>query len=110
MPKGQEEPSANVARFLPLAAQRSPDAVAARVPRGRRLDHSIHYHSLTFSELNADSDACARMLQDAGVELSSRVLVMVRPGVDLLLVCFALFKLGAIPILIDPGMKIRDFL
>ncbi|MFP6900532.1 MAG: fatty acid CoA ligase family protein, partial [Opitutales bacterium] len=110
MPTGQEEPSANVARFLPLAAKRSPDGIAARVPQGRRLDGSIHYHSLTFSELNTDSDACASMLQETGVQRSSRVLVMVRPGVDLLLVCFALFKLGAIPILIDPGMKIRDFL
>ncbi len=110
MPKGQDPESTNVARFLPRVAQRYPDGIAARIPRGRRLDGSILYHSLTFAELNADSDACARILQEAGVERSVRVLVMVRPGLDLLLVCFALFKLGAIPIVIDPGMKMGNFL
>ena len=110
MPEGREPESANVARFLPRAAHRYPDGIAARIPQGRRLDGSIPYQSLTFAELNADSDACVRILQEAGVERSMRVLVMVRPGLDLLLICFALFKLGAIPIVIDPGMKMRNFL
>ena len=110
MPKGQEFESANVARFLPRAAQRHPDAIAARIPLGRRLDGSIHYQSLTFAELDADSDACVRIFQEAGIQRSMRVLVMVRPGRDLLLVCFALFKLGAIPVVIDPGMKMGNFL
>ncbi|MFP6854365.1 MAG: fatty acid CoA ligase family protein, partial [Opitutales bacterium] len=110
MPTGQDSESPNVARFLPRAAQRYPDGIATRIPRRRRLDGSIHYQSFTFSELNAESDACARLLQDAGLQRSMRVLVMVRPGLDLLLVCFALFKLGAIPIVIDPGMKMGNFL
>ena len=110
MPKGQESKSVNVARFLPRAAKRYPDEIAARIPQGRRLDGSIKYQSLTFEELNADSDACGRILQQAGIQRSMRVLVMVRPGLDLLLTCFALFKLGAIPVVIDPGMKLPDFL
>mgnify|MGYP001203357065 FL=1 len=110
MPEGRETESANVARFLPRAAQRQPDDIAARIPRGRRLDGTIRYHSLTFAQLNADSDACARLLQEVGIKRATRVLVMVRPGLDLLLTCFALFKIGAIPIVIDPGMKMRAFL
>lgn len=110
MLEGHKFESANVARFLPRAAQRRPDGIAARIPLGRRLDGSIHYQSLTFAELNADSDACVRIFQEAGLQRAMRVLVMVRPGLDLLLVCFALFKLGAIPIVIDPGMKMGNFL
>jgi len=110
MPKGQESESVNVARFLPHAAKRYPDEIAARIPQGRRLDGSIKYQSLTFEELNRDSDACGRILQKSGIQRSMRVLVMVRPGRDLLLTCFALFKLGAIPIVIDPGMKLKNFL
>src|SRR5262249_17467891 len=37
-------------------------------------------------------------------------LVMVRQGLPLIAAVFALFKLGAIPIVIDPGMGRRNFL
>lgn len=45
-----------------------------------------------------------------GIGRGSRVLVMVRPGLDLILAVFALFKVGAVPILIDPGMGLTGFL
>ena len=35
---------------------------------------------------------------------------MVRPGLDLIRVVFALFKMGAVPIVIDPGMGLKKFL
>jgi acyl-CoA synthetase (AMP-forming)/AMP-acid ligase II len=35
---------------------------------------------------------------------------MVKPGLSLVSVCFALFKVGAVPIVIDPGMGLKSFL
>ena len=35
---------------------------------------------------------------------------MVRPGLDLIRIVFALFKMGAVPIVIDPGMGLKKFL
>ena len=35
---------------------------------------------------------------------------MVRPGLPLVASVFALFKLGAVPVVIDPGMGLRSFL
>ena len=35
---------------------------------------------------------------------------MVKPGLDLICIVFALFKIGAVPIVIDPGMGLRGFL
>ena len=35
---------------------------------------------------------------------------MVKPGLDLILIVFALFRMGAVPIVIDPGMGLRSFL
>ena len=39
-----------------------------------------------------------------------RTLLMVRPGSDLIRCCFALFKVGAVPVVIDPGMGLKNFL
>src|SRR5712692_10582915 len=36
--------------------------------------------------------------------------VMVRPGLELIVLTYALFKAGAVPVLIDPGMGLRAFL
>ncbi len=64
--------------------------------------------SLTFQELNGRSDAFASYLQDQGVRPGERVMLMVRPSADFICLTFALFKLGAVVILIDPGMGYRN--
>lgn len=35
---------------------------------------------------------------------------MVRPGLELILAVFALFRIGAVPVVIDPGMGLKSFL
>lgn len=100
----------NVARYLPLAASRQPDFPAVRVAEGRGRDGSIRYLEKSFAELEWESNATARLLQSRGIQRETRVLLMVRPGLDLIRVTFALFKIGAIPVVIDPGMGLRSFL
>lgn len=102
--------SANIARHLPLLAARQPALPAIKVPRGRTADGSIDYLVLTFAELDAEVDAWAAKLSARGVQRGDRVLVMVRQGLPLIAAAFALFKLGAVPIIIDPGMGQKSFL
>lgn len=105
-----KESSANIARFLPSLAAATPDAIAVRVPRKKKTGGRIDYLEQTFAELNGGADASARMLEAYGVCKGDRVLLMVRPGLDLIQLCFALFKVGAVPVVIDPGMGIQSFL
>ncbi len=102
----------NVARFLPDIARAQPSVCAVRAPIGDDPVHPgyIKYAELTFAELNAEADAAARLLQSRGVTRGTRVLLLVRPGLDLLRCAFAIFKIGAVPILLDPGMGLKNFL
>jgi acyl-CoA synthetase (AMP-forming)/AMP-acid ligase II len=102
--------SANIARHLPLMAARQPGRPAVKVPRGRTRAGDIDYLTLSFAELNAEVDAWCARLAARGVRSGDRALVMVRPGLPLIAAAFALFKLGVVPVMIDPGMGLRNFL
>ena len=105
-----EEELVNVARFLPEMARRSPESCAVKAPEGREPGGVIRYRECSFAELDGDTDAAARLLVSRGVERGTRALLMVKPGLDLIRICFALFKIGAVPVIIDPGMGYRNFL
>lgn len=98
----------NIASALSEMAQRRPDAIALRVPqsvgRGGELPP---YRDLSYAELDAASDLDAAALAAAGVVRGMKTALMVRPGFDLFTLMFALFKLGAVPVLIDPGIAKR---
>lgn len=102
--------SANIARHLPLMAARQPDHPAIKIPRGRTGGGRIDYLTLSFRELDTEADAWAAHLSAKGVRRGDRVLVMVRQGLPLIAAAFALFKLGAVPVIIDPGMGRKQFL
>ena len=102
--------SANIARHLPLMAARQPDHPAVKVPRGRTRAGRIDYLTLSFRELDAEVDAWVAKLTGQGIRRGDRVLVMVRQGLPLIAAAFALFKLGAVPVIIDPGMGRESFL
>ncbi len=102
----------NVARFLPEQARAQPGACAVRAPAGDdpARPGAIAYHERTFAELDAEADGAARLFQSRGIHRGTRVLLLVTPGLDLLRCVFALFKVGAVPVLIDPGMGLKHFL
>jgi len=63
----------------------------------------------SFGELQLNVKKCIKYLQQKGLVSGDRVLLMVRPGNELITLCFALFRMGCIPIVIDPGMGIGKF-
>lgn len=100
----------NVAHFLAEQAAHQPDAAAVRAPAGRTPDGSIRYDERNFAELEAEASGAAHYFNQLGIGRGTRVLLMVKPGLDLIRIVFALFKIGAVPIVIDPGMGLRRFL
>lgn len=91
-------------------AAANPNRVALKVPRGRRSSGEIDYLALTFAELDAEVAAWSGRLAAAGINRGDRALLMVRQGLPLIAAAFALFRLGAVPVIIDPGMGLKSFL
>lgn len=102
--------SINVARRLTETARRMPDALAVVVPTGRDEHGRREYQKITFRELDQQSDAIARGLQEWGVTPGTKLVLMVRPSIEFISLTFALFKAGAVAVLIDPGMGIPNLL
>jgi acyl-CoA synthetase (AMP-forming)/AMP-acid ligase II len=102
--------NANIARHLSLMAAAQPTRAALKIPRGRTRTGEIDYLVLTFAELEAEVATWAQKLTAAGVQRGDRTLVMVRQGLPLIASAFALFQLGAVPVIIDPGMGLKNFL
>ncbi len=99
----------NVASHLVRMSTTHPEHVAIHTPRGRvNPDGPTPHRDITFAELNADSDAIAHGLSAAGVCRGARSALMVPPSPDFFALTFALLKLGAVPVLIDPGMGVKN--
>jgi olefin beta-lactone synthetase len=101
----------NIATTLRDAARRWPDQRAIVVPMSRQSTSEM-----TFRELDRESDRLAYGLQTLGyypgdlpvnAARGKRIVLMVRPGLEFIALTFALFKVGAIVVLIDPGMGPR---
>ncbi len=98
----------NIAAILPRMAAGRGDQVAMRCPGSRDAHGFASYDvALTYAQLDARSDAIAAGLQRIGIVRGTRTVVMVRPTPEFFLLMFALFKLGAVPVLVDPGIDKR---
>ncbi len=100
----------NIAHRLRHTADRMPSkravvCAAGRDRRGRRT-----YSHLTFAQLDRESDNLARGLDQVGIVRGTRTVLMVKPGIDFFVLIFALFKVGAVPVVVDPGMGIQRML
>ena len=101
--------SRTVAEHLAERARTHPAQVALHIPAGpvSRTGPTAH-RAVTFAELHADSDTLAAGLRSVGIVAGTRVALMVPPGLDFFSLTFALFKIGAVPVLIDPGMGVKN--
>ncbi len=98
----------NIASHLAAMAERLPDTPAVIAPHRDR--HGLLRHSkLTFRELDDSSSELARGFERIGIRRGVRAALMVPPSLDFFAVTFALFKLGAVPVLIDPGIGLKNF-
>ncbi len=91
--------STNIASHLPAMAKLDPKRPAIIAPLGNG-----QWKSMTFGELDALSDAYARGLQQIGVTRGMRTVLLAPPSLEFFPLVFALFKAGAVMVLIDPGI------
>ena len=100
----------NIASYLPYMADLMPHKRAVIFPAGRNKAGRVAYTHLTFSQLNEECDRYADGLNKYGIGKGVKTLLMVRPSLEFIALAFALFKTGAVPILIGPGMGIFNVL
>ena len=104
------EPKLNVAHWLVSRAKERPFQRALVQPHDHDILGRRKYSHLTFGQLDALVDALAHGLHDRGVTQGMRILMLVDQGPQLIALTFALFKMGAVPVMIDPGMGRDAFL
>lgn len=97
-------PPANVADHLRTHAGLRPEKPALIVPDG------AGWTSISYRHLNERADRFARGFEEKGLRRGDRVLFLVKPGLDFYAALFGLFRMGAIPVLMDPGMGIKNLL
>ncbi|MEN4952135.1 olefin beta-lactone synthetase [Stenotrophomonas sp. TWI819] len=98
----------NIAARLPELARERPDQIAIRCPGKPGSGGMARYDvTLDYRTLNTRSDAMAAGLAAHGIGRGVRAVVMVRPSPEFFLLMFALFKNGAVPVLVDPGIDKR---
>ncbi len=100
--------SANVAAHLPEMARLQPDTPAIFIPRGLDAQQKTRYVKYTFAELDQESSRMAAALELNGIRRGVRTVLMVPPGFEFFALTFALFKVGAVPVLVDPGMGVKN--
>ncbi len=78
------------------------------MPAGRDRNGRVKYTHYTFQQLDRESDWIARGLERSGIGRGVRTALMVKPSLEFFALTFALFKAGAVPVLIDPGIGIKN--
>ncbi len=92
----------NIAGHLPRMAASQPEMLAVASADGRG-----GFRRWSFARLEQESNAIAHGLEARGIRRGVRTVLMVPPGPEMFAITFALFKVGAIPVLVDPGMGIK---
>ncbi len=95
---------------LTAYAEWFPDQIAVAEPHGRDPGSRAGYGTISFAELNTESEKIARGLLSLGVQPGERLALLVRPGIDFIALVFGLLKAGVVLLLIDPGMGPRRLL
>jgi len=100
----------NVASSVAEMAARAPYQPAVIFPAGRDAKGRAKTVQFSFQQLNEETDSYAHGLTRLGIRQGDRVLMLFHPGAELIAVVFALVKMGAVPVMIDPGMGNKAFL
>jgi len=105
-------PPLNIAQRLRDNAARWPERKALYYPAAKPggAGGTAAYEARTFRQLDDESDAIAHGLARVGLGRGTRTILMVKPGPELFSILFALFKIGAVPVVVDPGMGVRRML
>ncbi|MBF0544975.1 MAG: AMP-binding protein [Candidatus Riflebacteria bacterium] len=68
----------------------------------------VSYTWFTFKQLDEEIDRFARGLLKIGIKRGTRTVLMLKPSLEFFAVTFALFKIGAVVVFVDPGIGIPN--
>ena len=91
-------------------AEAQPFQRAVVCPVARDAKDRVTYAHLTFRQLDRASDRLAQGLESVGILRGTRTVLMVKPSLEFFILTFALFKAGAVPVVVDPGMGVGRML
>lgn len=94
--------ASNIADYLADLAKQQPAslAIAVQLPDNRFLEYS-------YQQLDETSERIARGLQHYGIVQGTRTVLMEKPGFEFFAIVFALFKIGAVLVAVDPGIGLK---
>ncbi|GBC60024.1 peptide synthase [Desulfonema ishimotonii] len=107
IPTDGEPKVVNIAHRLRRMAALQPHKRAVVYPAGWDENGRVAYTHLTFMQLDRESDCLAHGLENIGIRRGVRTILMVRPSLEFFVLTFAMFKVGAVPVIVDPGMGVR---
>jgi acyl-CoA synthetase (AMP-forming)/AMP-acid ligase II len=84
--------------------------VSKKIPDKKSVVLAKDQSFYTFQEFEERSNQLANRLVKLGIRPGMRTLLFVKPCLDFSVITFALFKIGAVPVLIDPGMGLKSLL
>ncbi len=100
----------NVSTHLTRMAREQPYKRAVVYPAGRDRQKRVTYAHMTFLQLEQEVDRLAHGLKMAGITRQTRTVLMVKPSIEFFALIFAVFKTGAVPVVVDPGMGVKRML
>ena len=98
----------NIAAALTLMAEQQPETTAIYFPKGRAPDGTWRYEETSYAELDRESTLIAAGLHRVGITPGTRAVLMVKPSMEFFALTFALFKAAVVPVMVDPGMGIKN--
>ena len=103
----------NVADTLESVARQYADKPAIVVPvRPPNTPTCVVPHqtgwAISFRDLWTEIETLSRGLRAIGIETGTRTILFVPPSIEFFSLTFALFRIGAVPVLIDPGIGAKQ--
>ncbi|WP_440882115.1 fatty acid CoA ligase family protein [Tenacibaculum sp. C7A-26P2] len=77
---------------------------------GVKNHETVIYKSYSYKEIEIMVTSFAEHLFDSGLRQGDKTIIMIKPSIELFALVFALFKVGAVPVIVDPGMGIKRLL
>src|SRR5580698_11388336 len=105
MPVGENPPLNLASEFATVAALRPADAIqlVAHHEKGGHDKTAHRYQSLTFGRCQELGEQYARGMRASGIQQGDLALILMKPMLDLVPVFLALWHVGAVPLVVDPG-------
>jgi acyl-CoA synthetase (AMP-forming)/AMP-acid ligase II len=87
----------NISDYISELAEQKPHQPAIKYPG-----------EISFIHLQQKIDCMVAWFREEGLKSGDRTLILVKPGEQMFSLVFSLLRMGSIPVLIDPGMGIKN--